>query len=111
MNIKNLIIIILAIIVGCCIIAGTIILTNNTDNNTSILEEKRNFTVAYSIVGHEDTAKILGVLFNRETITMKEGDELYIAELNGGRLPEGATELPEGFSFQYSKITILGDDS
>ena len=62
---------------------------------------------AYSIVGHEDTANILGVKFNRESITLKEGDILYIAELEGGRLPEGATTLPEGFAFQYSKVEVI----
>jgi putative Ca2+/H+ antiporter (TMEM165/GDT1 family) len=29
-----------------------------------------------------------------------------VAQLQGGRLPEGVTTLPEGFSFKYLKVTI-----
>lgn len=60
----------------------------------------------YSIIGHEDTARVLGVPFNRESITLKKGDVLYVAQLQGGRLPEGATELPEGFSFKYIRVEV-----
>jgi hypothetical protein len=33
---------------------------------------------AYSVIGHEDIAKTLGLKYNREQITLKDGDELYI---------------------------------
>lgn len=62
--------------------------------------------IAKSVVGHEDTANILGVEFNRESITLNKGDVLYVAQIVGGRLPEGATTLPEGFSFKYLKVAI-----
>ena len=63
--------------------------------------------VAHSIVGHPDTANVLGVEMNRESVTLKEGDVLYVAELKGGhRLPEGATRLPTGFEFKYKKIWV-----
>ena len=62
--------------------------------------------IAKSVVGHEDTANILGVEFNRESITLNKGDVLYVAQIIGGRLPEGATTLPEGFSFKYLKVAI-----
>ena len=62
---------------------------------------------AHSIVGHPDTANVLGVKTNRESITLSENDILYVAELDGDdRLPEGATELPEGFSFAYRKVQV-----
>lgn len=62
---------------------------------------------ALSSVGHEETANILGVKFNRVNISLKKGDTLYVAQLTGGRLPEGATELPEGFSFKFLKVELL----
>ncbi len=59
-----------------------------------------------SVVGHADTAKILGVEMNRVSITLNTGDIIYVAQLIGGRLPEGVTELPEGFKFKYMKVEI-----
>lgn len=63
-------------------------------------------TTAISVVGHPDTARVLGVLFNRVSVQIGEGDTLYVAQLSGGRLPEGATELPEGCVFKYYKISV-----
>ena len=59
-----------------------------------------------SVIGHPDTAKVLGVQCNRESITLDEGDILFVAQLQGGRLPEGSTTLPEGFKFTYYKVLI-----
>lgn len=56
---------------------------------------------AVSAVGHPDTAAVLGVACNRMNVTLSHGDTLYVAQLTGGRLPEGATTLPEGFAFKY----------
>jgi len=67
-------------------------------------EIARNFV---SIVGHPDTARILGVPYNRVSIKLYKGDVLYVAQLQGGRLPEGSTELPEGFSFKFIKVEIV----
>lgn len=63
-------------------------------------------STAKSVVGHEDTANVLGVEFNRENITLNKGDVLYVAQIIGGRLPEGATTLPDGFRFKYLKVAI-----
>lgn len=60
-----------------------------------------------SYIGHQDTANVLGVKMNRENLILKKGDELLVAQLIGGRLPEGATVLPEGFIFKFIKVTIL----
>lgn len=62
--------------------------------------------IAKSVVGHEDTANVLGVEFNRESITLNKGDILYVAQIVGGRLPEGATTLPDGFKFKFLKVAI-----
>lgn len=61
---------------------------------------------ATSAVGHPDTADILGVRFNRMSLKLERGDELFVAQLTGGRLPEGCTTLPEGFSFTFLKVTL-----
>lgn len=60
-----------------------------------------------SIIGHADMAQILGVPLNRISVTLKAGDELWVCQLTGGRLPEGATQLPEGFKFIWVKVIIL----
>ena len=62
---------------------------------------------AVSYVGHADTAAVLGVPYNRSNLTLRPGDILYVAQLIGGRLPEGATTLPEGFNFKFFKVTLL----
>lgn len=62
---------------------------------------------AISAVGHQDTANVLGVEINRISLKLQKNDVLYIAELQGGRLPEGVTTLPEGFTFKYIKCEIL----
>lgn len=61
-----------------------------------------------SAVGHQDTANVLGVPMNRINVKLTLGDVAYVAQLQGGRLPEGSTTLPEGFSFKYLKVTVEG---
>ena len=70
-----------------------------------------------SVIGHPDTANVLSnilgkeVKFNRASLTLAEGDILYVAQLTGGRLPEGCTILPEGFKFSFVKIRVLYENS
>lgn len=64
-------------------------------------------TTATSAVGHQDTANVLGVKMNRISLKLKKNDILYVVELQGGRLPEGVTTLPDGFTFKYIKCEIL----
>ena len=59
-----------------------------------------------SAIGHHDTANVLGVEMNRISISLERGDTIFVAQLQGGRLPEGSTELPEGFSFKFLKVEI-----
>lgn len=59
-----------------------------------------------SVVGHPDTANVLGVKYNRVSLTLNNGDILYVAQVIGGRLPEGCTILPEGFKMKFLKVTI-----
>lgn len=66
-----------------------------------------------SAIGHADTAAVLSDLLgfevpmNRAFVTLDEDTELYVAQLIGGRLPEGTTTLPEGFSFKFYRVTIV----
>ena len=59
-----------------------------------------------SAIGHADTAHVLGYEPNRVNVTLNSGDVAYVAQLQGGRLPEGATTLPDGFSFKFIKVTV-----
>lgn len=59
-----------------------------------------------SAVGHADTAAALGVPHNRMNVNMKPGDVIYVAQLQGGRLPEGCTHLPDGFSFDWTAVSL-----
>lgn len=59
-----------------------------------------------SAIGHQDTSFILGVKMNRCNVHLSKGDIAYVAQLQGGRLPEGSTTLPEGFSFKFIKVVV-----
>ena len=66
-----------------------------------------------SAIGHVDTANVLTnmlgfeVPMNRAFVTLEPDTEIYVAQLVGGRLPEGATTLPEGFSFKFYRVTVV----
>ena len=64
-----------------------------------------------SAIGHQDTANVLGVSMNRINVHLEPGDVAYIAQLQGGRLPEGATTLPDGFKFKFIKINVFDFNS
>jgi hypothetical protein len=59
-----------------------------------------------SAIGHADTAKVLGFEPNRVNVHIDKGESIIVAQLQGGRLPEGSTTLPEGFSFKFLKVTV-----
>lgn len=65
-----------------------------------------------SVIGHADTAAVVSGLlgrpaaFNRTNVRLQKGDVLYVAQVTGGRLPEGATTLPEGVKIVFLKVTV-----
>lgn len=65
-----------------------------------------------SVVGHQDTANALTALLgvevsmNRVSARLTNADVLYVAQVTGGRLPEGTTVLPEGRSLVFIKVTV-----
>ena len=83
----------------------------------SVSPEEISKTDFVAVIGHPDTANVLSnilgkeVKCNRQSIQLQEGDILYVAQLTGGRLPEGSTTLPEGFEFKFVKIRVLYEDS
>lgn len=59
-----------------------------------------------SAIGHADTAAVLGLPMNRVNISLSSGDVILIAQLLGGRLPEGSTTLPDGFKFKWTLLEV-----
>lgn len=70
-------------------------------------------TNVISAIGHADTAAVLSdilgfeIPMNRTFVTLEEDTELFVAQLVGGRLPEGSTTLPEGFRFKFFRVKIV----
>jgi hypothetical protein len=74
--------------------------------NVSFTEVNSLTSGLISAVGHSDTAKVLGVECNRVNVHLSKGDVAYVAQLMGGRLPEGSTTLPKGFTFKFIKVEV-----
>jgi hypothetical protein len=68
-----------------------------------------------SIVGHETTAKIFESILGRHiechrvSIKLTPDDIVYIGQYSGPRLPEGATELPEGAAIRWLKVSAISN--
>lgn len=66
-----------------------------------------------SSMGHQDIAAVatdilgLEVRYNRGNIALREGDVLFVAQVIGGRLPEGATKLPNGYNIIWKQVEIV----
>ncbi|OGB93281.1 MAG: hypothetical protein A2Z31_01215 [candidate division NC10 bacterium RBG_16_65_8] len=67
---------------------------------------------AVSCVGHADTASVFGGIFGREvevsrtSVSLRQGDRLFVGQYTGPRLPEGATTLPEGATVTWWRVTV-----
>lgn len=67
---------------------------------------------AVSIIGHADTAAVVGSILgrnvpcNRASVMLDDEDTLYVAQVVGGRLPEGATTIPDGMEIKFYRITV-----
>ena len=67
---------------------------------------------AESVVGHADTAAVfsdvlgLEVPANRATVSLVKGDRLLVGQYRGPRLPEGASQLPEGATIQWLNVVV-----
>lgn len=65
-----------------------------------------------SCIGHADTAAVVSgiigrkITVNRASIKMAQGDVLYVAQVMGGRLPEGSTTIPDGMSIKFLMVSV-----
>ena len=59
-----------------------------------------------SVIGHKDTADLLGVPFNRVSVRLEPDSIAYVVQFVGGRLPEGCTVLPENCKLKIIKVRI-----
>ena len=81
---------------------------------TADLEQAR-LACADSAVGHADTARIFSavlgvpVAWARRTIAMQVGDCAVVGQYRGPRLPEGATELPEGSAVEWLLVEVFDE--
>ena len=96
-------------------------IADSSSNKSSLDDEGEHTGSSYrslksdvkSVVGHADTAAVLstllgvGIIFNRESIILSPDDTLYVAQYSGARLPEGATELPEGSKFRWFMVKMI----
>jgi hypothetical protein len=69
-----------------------------------------------SAMGHADIAALAAASLqwrprdlpvNRVNLTLKIGDVLFVAQYLGPRLPEGATELPEGSRLEWRRVEVV----
>lgn len=69
-------------------------------------------TKVISAIGHQDLAEVVSgelgfeVPANRINVRLEKGDTLIVAQLLGGRLPEGTTRLPEGFQIVFLGVEV-----
>ncbi|MEM7248288.1 MAG: DUF1874 domain-containing protein [Acidobacteriota bacterium] len=77
-----------------------------------LAEARKLSATTESIIGHADTARVVSRELGREvparraTVTLSAGTSCLIAQYRGPRLPEGATELPEGSELAWLMLTV-----
>lgn len=65
-----------------------------------------------SVIGHPDTASVVSNIlgfetpYNRVSLSLEHDDVLFVAQYKGPRLPEGATELPEGATLEFLEVSM-----
>lgn len=70
-------------------------------------------TPCESCIGHADTARVVSNILgmevpcHRKSIKLVQGDRLIVAQVVGGRLPEGTTVLPEGMGIVFYLVEIV----
>jgi hypothetical protein len=68
-------------------------------------------------IGHVDTDGVVRALLAdagieiepgaRRNVRLEPGDICIVAQLIGGRLPEGATELPPGARIEFRRVEVI----
>ena len=76
------------------------------------VDEVKNASLV-SAIGHADTAVVLSNILernipvNRVSVTLNPGDKAIVAQYIGPRLPEGATQLPEGAMIKFYHLKMV----
>lgn len=89
--------------------------TSNVEVEPLTLDEVRQILSGgfISAVGHQDTSAVLSDILgldvpcNRINVHLTPDDVLVVAQITGGRLPEGTTSLPLGFALKFVKVRVL----
>lgn len=69
-------------------------------------------TDAESSVGHADTAAVMSSMLgftvpaNRTTVVLETGETALVGQYKGPRLEEGATDLPDGATIQWLRVSL-----
>ena len=67
-----------------------------------------------SAVGHPDTAAIFSALLGQHVrcnrVSVSDPTRLLVGQYTGPRLPEGASQLPEGASIQWWVVSLIDWD-
>ena len=77
------------------------------DDPRELFEHWSTYAEVISCIGHADTAVILGNILgadlpvNRTSVKLGKHDYILVGQYVGPRLPEGATELPEGATIEW----------
>jgi hypothetical protein len=77
------------------------------------IDEVKSISSLVSAIGHADTARILSNILerdipvNRISVTLAEWDTAIVAQYTGPRLPEGATQLPEGAEIRFYLVKMI----
>lgn len=80
-----------------------------TKDEAAMVLKEADFT---SAIGHADTAAVVSDALqvnaecNRCFVTLNNGDVCVVAQVKGGRLPEGATKLPEGMDLGWYFVEL-----
>lgn len=77
----------------------------DNDEIAQILSDTRSGKIQ-SVIGHSDIANLLGVNANRISVKLNKYDVLYVAQVTGGRLPEGCTKLPYGIKIKFVRVIV-----
>ena len=79
----------------------------------AVCRKLKTYDKVVSAIGHADTAAVISdqlnmvLPMNRCNVRLADYDKLYVAQLTGGRLPEGSTTLPEGFEIKWWVVSIV----
>lgn len=86
--------------------------TKNTIKITPVSPSEVRIVGFRSAVRSQASAKVLSTILgvtvsvapDKINLYDQEWNTLYVAKLSGGRLPEGATRLPEGFTYSFFRV-------